>query len=263
MVTIFTPTYNRGYIIHQLYESLCAQTSHDFEWLIIDDGSTDDTKKKIETFIREQKIPIQYIYQTNGGKHRAINNGVQQAKGKLFFIVDSDDFLAPDAIENIISQWERIADKNAYAGLCFRRINISTNKIIGKDFISFEFDSTSIELSYIYKIKGDKAEIFRTAILKLFPFPEINGENFVPEALIWNRIAHTGLKLRCINKGIYYCEYLSDGLSKNFSTNLKKNHKGFQLFYKELLTYKIVPFYPFKIKSLIRIIQCYFYKLVQ
>lgn len=263
MVTVFTPTYNRGYIIHKLYESLCAQSSYDFEWLIIDDGSTDNTKNKIEDFIKEKKIPIKYIYQANGGKHRAINNGVQQANGELFFIVDSDDFLTPDAIESIIFQWGKITNKNNYAGLCFRRINLNSNKIIGQDFINFESDSTSIELSYIYKITGDKAEIFRTKILKLFPFPEIKGEDFVPEALIWNRIAYAGFKLKCINKGIYFCEYLPDGLSKNFSRNLKKNHNGFRLFYKELLTYKIIPFYPFKIKAIIRILQCYFYKLIQ
>lgn len=258
MITIFTPTYNRGYIIHLLYESLCKQSSHDFEWIIIDDGSTDDTKKKIEIFIKENKIPIKYIYQSNGGKHRAINCGVQHANGELFFIVDSDDFLSPDAIESIIYHWNKIKNKVSYAGLCFRRINTNTKKIIGRDFISFESEATSIEIAYKYKIIGDKAEVFQTEILKSFPFPEIYGENFVPEALVWNRIAHSGFKLKCINKGIYFCEYLADGLSKNFLTNLKKNSKGFQLFYKELISYKEVPFYPFKIKAFIRFLQCFF-----
>jgi glycosyltransferase involved in cell wall biosynthesis len=99
MITIFTPTYNRAYSLRRLYDSLCKQTSNDFEWLVVDDGSTDDTENLINSFIADGKVDIRYFKQANGGKHRAINFGVREARGELFFIVDSDDQVTPDAVE--------------------------------------------------------------------------------------------------------------------------------------------------------------------
>lgn len=262
-ITIFTPSYNRAYILNQLYQSLCQQSSQDFEWLIVDDGSTDKTKELVESFINEKKITIHYFYQKNGGKHRAINSGVQKAKGELFFIVDSDDFLTVDAIETVKKEWNEITNKTSYAGLCLRRIHIKSDKVFGKKFPLQKFDSNSLDLAFTLGITGEKAVIFQTQILKQYPFPELNGEKFIPEALIWYRIAHSGLLLRCIDKGIYRCEYLPDGLSKNFTSNLKNNPNGFLLFYVDTLSYKKIPFFPVKIKSLVRIAQCYFYKLLK
>lgn len=262
-ITIFTPTYNRAYILNQLYQSLCRQSSQDFEWLIVDDGSNDQTRELVDSFIEEQKIVIRYFYQKNGGKHRAINYGVQKAQGKLFFIVDSDDFLTLDAVETIKNEWNEITDKSLYAGLCLRKIHIKNDETFGKKFPLQKFDSNSLDLAFTLGIIGDKAIIFQTHVLEQYPFPELSGERFVPEALIWYRIAHSGLLLRCIDKGIYRCEYLPDGLSKNFRSNLKNNPRGFLLFYLETLGYKEIPAFPVKIKAMVRIIQCYFYKLLK
>lgn len=258
-ITVFTPTYNRASLLGKTYESLKSQTCKDFEWLIIDDGSIDNTRSLIDSFIKENKIDIRYIYQENGGKQRAINKGSELAKGELFFIVDSDDFIVPDAIERIQQEWESVQKKNEYAGLCFRKVRIGSLQLLGSPFPYPVFDSNSLDLAYHYHIYADKAEVFRTEVLRTFPFPEFEGENFVPEALIWYRISASGLKLRCVDIGIYCCEYLEDGLTKNFSSNLKRNNRGFCLFYKELLYYKNTSFYPHKIKAIIRIIQCYFY----
>lgn len=263
MLTIFTPAYNRAYTLNHLYESLCQQSSKDFEWIIVDDGSTDNTKELITLFINEHRINIRYFYQKNGGKHRAINYGTQVANGELFFIVDSDDFLTLDAIEQIESKWNSIDDKTSYAGLCFRKMHINTDEFIGNEFPFQEFDSNSLDLAFRWGIREDKAEIFQTQILRQFPFPEVNGENFVPEALIWYKIAYSGLFLRCINTGIYRCEYLPDGLSKNFASNLRKNPKGFFLYYQSILSYKKIPIFPEKVKAFVRIVQCYFYKVVK
>lgn len=261
-VTVFTPTYNRGYIISQLYNSLKSQTSKNFEWIIIDDGSTDNTKEIINQFILENIINIKYIYQENSGKQRAINNGVKLAKGELFFIVDSDDFIEDDAISKIEKKWMSIHNKEGYAGLCYRKKHITNNKIIGQPYPEQEFDSTSLDLAYKYNINVDKAEIFKTDILGKYQFPEIEGEKFVPEAYIWFKIANDDYKLRCCDDGIYCCEYLPDGLSSNFIHNLRKNPTGFLLFYKNLLSYP-QPSIMVKCKALIRLLQCYYYKIIK
>ena len=105
-ITVFTPTYNRAYIIETLYRSLQRQTYRDFEWLVVDDGSADNTKELFEAWQQEDNFfPIRYVKQENGGKCRAINYGLELAKGKLFFNVDSDDYLTEDAIEKLLS-WE-------------------------------------------------------------------------------------------------------------------------------------------------------------
>ena len=262
IVTVFTPSYNRGYIISQLYNSLKSQTSKNFEWLIVDDGSTDNTKEIINQFIQERTINIRYIHQENGGKQRAINRGVKSAKGELFFIVDSDDFIDNDAISIIENKWNYIQNKKEYAGLCFRRKHISNNKIIGLPFLTKEFDSTSLDLAYRLGINVDKAEIFRTDILAKYPFPEIEEEKFVPEAYIWFKIANDGYKLRCYDEGIYCCEYLPDGLSYNFMKNLRQNPNGFLLFYKKLLSYP-QPSIKVKCKAFIRLLQCYYYRIIK
>ena len=191
-------------------------------------------------------------------KRQAINRGVHSAKGDLFFIVDSDDFITSDAIEKISSSWNEIRNNGKYAGLCYRKIRMSTLEVIGDSFPCSVLDSDSLTLAYHYNLNIDKAEVFITNILKRFPFPEIEGEKFVPEALVWYRIASAGFKLRCIDEGVYCCEYLPDGLTQNFHQNLKRNNRGFYLFYRELLFYHEVPVFPYKIKALVRLIQCYF-----
>lgn len=262
-ITVFTPTYNRAYILTQLYDSLKRQTSQDFEWLIVDDGSTDNTKILVDSFMNQRKIDIRYVYQENGGKQRAINRGVGLAKGELFFIVDSDDYLTNDAIESIKAKYSTLTDKKRYAGVCFRRTFI--NKIKqggGEKFPYEEFDSDSIRIVTVYGVTCDKAEIFRTHVLHNYPFPEIENENFVPEAYIWLKMAHDGYQLRFFNKPIYCCEYLADGLSKNFKRNMKKNPKGFMLYYMSTILYKEMPVYPYKLKGMVRVLQCLAYRLL-
>ena len=108
-ITVLTPTYNRAKLLDRLYQSLCQQTYQDFEWIVVNDGSKDDTDEVVQSFIAEKKINILYIKQENGGKHRAINRGVKEAKGKLFFTIDSDDCLTKDAVEKVI-KWQNIGN---------------------------------------------------------------------------------------------------------------------------------------------------------
>lgn len=257
MLTIFTPTYNRENTLKRLYKSLKNQTIKNFEWVIVDDGSTDETEKLIKGFIEEQELSIIYKKTRNGGKMRAINIGVALSKKEFFFIVDSDDYLDERAVE--IIQEEIITLPLDYAGLVFRKVEISEGESrIGekKTFGEDQIDSTPIDIFYKKKILGDKAEIIKTAIMREYPFPQIEGEKFVPEGYIWNQIGENYL-FRYIDKGIYYYEYLEDGYTKRFSEIIKNNPKGMKLYYSYMLK-KDIPLKN-KIKFLIRLIQSSYY----
>lgn len=227
-LTVFTPTYNRGYIIGKLYESLKSQTKKDFEWIVIDDGSTDNTELLFQNWIKEEnEFKITYLKKKNGGKHRAINDALEIAKGELFFIVDSDDFLIYEAVEKIIA-WEKdINNKNNYAGIAGNR-GKNKETIIGETFLGNWIDATSLERNK-YNIRGDKAEVFYTDVLRKFKFPVFEGENFITENVVWNRIAYEGYKIRWFNEVIYICDYLGDGLTQAGMNNFIKNPKGYAL----------------------------------
>ena len=213
MITVFTPTYNRAYLLERLYQSLCNQTFKDFEWLIVDDGSTDKTEAIVKAFIKENRIPINYIKQENGGKHRAINRGAKEAKGELFFIVDSDDKLPQNSLSDVWTNYLTIQNNNHYAGVCGFDSDENGNIIGGG--MSYEYlDCTFRELRDKYHILGDMADVYRTSIFKEFPFPEIPGENFCAESILWNRMSKKYI-VRYINKIIYNAQYLPDGLSHN------------------------------------------------
>ncbi|WP_022932670.1 glycosyltransferase family A protein [Treponema bryantii] len=263
MITVFTPTYNRAYTLQKLYESLCNQICKDFEWLVVDDGSTDETSTLFEKWKTENKIRINVLYRTNGGKSTAINLGVQNAKGNLFFIVDSDDFLTVDAVEKLVSAERKKKIQNysfPVAGFCYRRKNYRTGELIGFSRKTLPTTASSLELSFKYGFVGDKAEVFYTDILRQFPFPDIPNNKFVPEALVWYHIAANGYKLIIIDEAIYQCDYIADGYTKNFKSNLKKNCRGFALFYKECLKYQEIPLF-IKVKYLVRFLQCKLYEM--
>ena len=222
--TIFTPTYNRRELIDNLYHSLLAQTDKNFEWLIIDDGSTDDTEKYFsELTSKPQPFPIRYLKQVNGGKHRAINKGVQNANGELFFIVDSDDYLTENAIEKI-NQWITTLDNShKWAGISGLR-GFSKDSVVGQHSDFSYIDAKNNERRK-YNLLGDKAEVYFTDVLKQHPFPKIPGENFISEEIVWNAIARDGYYLRWFNEIIYICDYLEGGLTKDNDKD-KSNPQG-------------------------------------
>jgi glycosyltransferase involved in cell wall biosynthesis len=237
MVTIFTPTYNRSYIINQVNKSLLNQTNKDFEWLIIDDGSNDGTESLINSFIKENSISLRYFKQNNGGKHRAINKGLTLAEGELFFIVDSDDYLTKNAISLISEYHEKLFDDTTLAGVSFRR-GYNEKEPIGSKVLFNDFKSNVFDFRYIHKIKGDQAEVYKTEILKNYNFPDYKNEKFCAEGLLWNRL---GLKYKILwtSKIVYICNYLEDGLTSKTIKNRKKSPKYSMLYYSELEKYRI------------------------
>ncbi len=221
-ITVFTPTYNRAYTLPKLYDSLKKQTFHDFEWIVIDDGSTDDTEDLFKKIIAENPFfPVIYKKTENGGKHRAINRGIHLANGEMTVIMDSDDWLREDALE-LIDKYEKEIpenDKDKYAGVQGLRVYPS-GEIIGRTFEGDGYCDCLATERVKYNIIGDKCEVYYTKLLKETPFPEFEGEKFVTERLVWNVFAHNGRKIRYFNEGIYFCDYLEDGLT----------HEGYHLY---------------------------------
>lgn len=239
-ITVFTPTYNRAYCLENLYKSLLRQTNRDFEWLIVDDGSSDGTERLVEKWKMDNHLPITYIKTLNGGKHRAINKGVTLARGKYFFIVDSDDYLTDDAIEIVFFYGLQVENNDSFAGVCGLKIFPDGRKVGGE--ANYEIlDTDSISFREKYKVKGDMAEIFKTEVLKLYPFPEFPGENFIKESVVWDRIA-LKYRLRYFYKAIYICDYLPDGLTHSIRRHLRRNPFGTMLRYRELCSLKNIRF---------------------
>ncbi len=212
-LTIFTPTYNRKYVLQLLYDSLCSQTCMDFEWLVVDDGSVDGTEDLFADWQSNVDFPVRYYKTVNGGKHRAINKAVELAHGEWFFIVDSDDYLFDGSVvEKIFRYIDEIEGEPDYCAVVGLRINkygdvIGTPcqyQILDTDFLSYR-----VKLG----IKGDRAEIIRTSIMREFPFPEFQGEKFISEAVVWNRMAQK-YRARYVNEKMVVCEYLPDGLTR-------------------------------------------------
>lgn len=243
-ITIFTPTYNRAYIIEILYKSLKRQSFKDFEWIIYDDGSSDNTEDVIQKFIDEDILDIKFIKAINRGKHVAINEGVDIAKGELFFIVDSDDFLLDDSIELVMGAWNSI-DKNErknFAGVGGRRRISGESKEF--NFSTEYLDATLSDFSLVYNNMQDKAEVYVTDVLKKYKFPSFENENFMTEVVVWYAMSDDSYKLRWFNKDIYECEYLDDGLSNNFYKRRIESINGTCYSYNKLASFNL----PFKYK---------------
>lgn len=217
LITIFTPTYNRASLLTNLYQSLKNQTSHNIEWLIVDDGSTDNTEIIIENIQKNNKnlFPIRYYQKTNGGKHTAINVGIRKAKGDLFFIVDSDDLLTLDAVSTITSNWQKIHSINI-CGISYLKGYIhDPNKSLGHMYSKLSsFIGNYIDVRYNRGVSGeDHAEIFRTEYLRQYPFTEYPNERFMSEAIVWIRLGKRW-DMSFVNKIIYLAEYVHGGLTQ-------------------------------------------------
>jgi len=230
-VTIFTPTYNRAYILGKLYRSLQRQTSRCFEWLVIDDGSADDTESLVAGWVSEgNDFPIRYYKVPNGGKCRAINKALDLAEGDLFFTVDSDDYLTEDAVEKVLL-WEKALPREekfcGFAGNLGTSPGETPNSSLPQPWL----DGTALDR--YSRVDGERALVFYTEIHRKYRYPEFEGENFMTEAVAWNRMAHDGYKMRFYNDIIWIYEYLPDGLTRSGSSIFLNNPRGYGLLLRE------------------------------
>lgn len=230
-ITVFTPTYNRAYIIDRLYQSLRRQRFRDFEWLVVDDGSTDQTQALFAAWAeKETAFPIHYVRQENGGKCRAINRALDLARGELFFTVDSDDYLTDDALEKVAA-WEKALPKDqnfcGFAGNLGTSPRETPNTRLELPY----FDGTALDRYTV--VDGERAMVFYTAIHRNYRYPVFDGENFMTEAVAWNRMAHDGYRMRFYNDIIWVYAYKEDGLTKAGQSIFLRNPRGYGLWLRE------------------------------
>lgn len=222
MITVLTPTYNRANLLNRVYTSLLEQSDNNFEWIIIDDGSIDNTKEVIDGFIKEKKLDIKYYYKENGGKHTALNLGTNKAQGELILILDSDDYLLKDAIKYVNQYWLKYKSNPKICGMTF--LKHLENPIV-KEVKFQEHISSMIDFKYNQNILADMCEVMRTDILRKYPYPVFPNEKFLAEVIVTGEIAKK-YDLAYIPIEIYNAKYLDDGLSRNWFRLVVNNPNG-------------------------------------
>lgn len=228
-VTVFTPTYNRAKELSRVYNSLCSQTCKEFEWLIIDDGSTDNTKNEVERFMQTRcGFKIRYYFKENGGKYTAHNMAVNKAVNELFVCVDSDDYMVKNAIETILKCAEMDLKEDRIGIISLKK---DTNGIVLSDkFPKNIIQCKKIDLEQKYHCRGEFTLIYKTSLLKKCLYPIIKNEKFIGENVIYDKLDQYG-DMVLLNEVITICEYLENGYTSNFKLLMLNNPTGFKLYY--------------------------------
>jgi glycosyltransferase involved in cell wall biosynthesis len=235
-ITIMTPTFNRAHTLRRAHASLLDQSLNNFEWLVVDDGSTDGTGELIDELRADTTFPIRYIRQEHGGKHVARNRAIALARGRFFVGLDSDDWFLPEALESLSKVWESIPidQRHQFLGVA-GRCALPNGKKIGGDLPMDVLDSNEIELRNRLCVLGDNAGMSRIDVLRDFPTPEIQAELFVTEAVVQNRIARE-YKTRYFNDVIMIRDYQPGGLSDRSRITRMQSPSAALIYYSELLS---------------------------
>lgn len=224
LLSVITPAYNRAHTLGRCYESLCEQTDKDFEWIVVDDGSTDGTEELVSGFSQENKIKVRYFKKENGGKPSAHNAGVRLAVGEMCICVDSDDALTPDAVEVARKIYES-KDFSDCIGILAKRGSFGEVKPLCTSWPESLKRVKMMELQEKYSFSGDTALFFRTKMMKEHYFPEFSGEKFVPEDALYAELDEVG-PMYLADDILYLCEYLEDGLTHSYRKLLLRNPMG-------------------------------------
>lgn len=235
-LTIFTPVYNRAKTLGRTYESLVKQKCKDFVWLIVDDGSLDNTKELVEKWKNEESgFEIRYIYKENGGMHTAHNIAYENIDTELNVCIDSDDCLAEEAVQKILNKWEAVKDFG-YAGIIGLDADMNTGEIIGSKFPEDMWETTLVEY-YAKGGKGDKKLVYRTDVINRYPpYPVFAGEKYVALAYKY-RLIDNDYKLAVLNEVLCNVEYQTDGSSGTMYKQYLKNPRGFAFWRKISMQY--------------------------
>jgi glycosyltransferase involved in cell wall biosynthesis len=211
-ITIFTPTYNRGYILPRTYKSLLKQNNMDFEWVIIDDGSEDNTKELVQSWIQDESICIKYLYQENQGRYCAFNNGKHLFDGELVVFLDSDDYLLDDAISKIIDVMSLQEFQNCSGILGY--LEGSDGNIIGTEFPETIDKERLFVLYDKYRMTGDKFISLKNNLIQKYSYPYFDGEKFTGDSIVFNRI-NDEFPMFLMREKLEHREYINDGLTNN------------------------------------------------
>ena len=235
-LTIFTPTYNRARLLPRLYESICRQDSNDFLWLIVDDGSTDNTRQLVTAWQQEAKVEIVYHRQENGGKMRAHNTGVALCETPLFLCIDSDDwFSSPTAVSDTLHFWHQHAETVQREDICgmisFKSIDNKTCRY------PQDVETTSLTALYESGFEGETAIMFKTDIIRQYPFPVADGEKFVTEAVVFD-LLDSRYQMLLFPYYSQTCEYQQDGYTRSGMDLIYQSPKGYRLFYNQRVALK-------------------------
>ena len=234
LITVLTATYNRAKLLPDLYASLCRQSYQHFDWIIIDDGSSDETKSIVEKWLaNKHSFTISYYYIPNGGKNRAINYGVSHINTPYTLIVDSDDFLTDDAIEFLSNRLYGLQKEKNIVGIAGLRGTDENNPLNQVDFPKDKYIICNNLERKQYHLEKDSSEVYRTSILLNHPFIVWENEKFVPEEIVWNQLALEGYSLKWYNKVTCIVRYQAEGLTKNSFKLIQKNPMGYAMMYKQ------------------------------
>lgn len=245
-LTIFTPAYNRAHLLPRLYESLCRQSCRDFCWLIIDDGSTDNTRELVQGWIAEQRLPIRYEYKPNGGMHTAHNLAYRLIDTELNTCIDSDDYMPDDAVEKILHFW-REKGSDGVSGIVGLDATVD-GRIIGTPFAE---SGERLTLTDFYHNggKGDKKLVYRTSVMQALPeYPEFAGEKYVGLGYKY-MLADLQMPLLTLNEPLVVVEYQPDGSSNTMWKQYGRNPQGFAFLRRE--TIKFHPYFKERFKAAI------------
>ena len=224
-LTVFTTTYNRAYTLPKGYEALKRQTSKDFKWLIVDDGSTDNTRELVQQWIDEGVVPIEYYYKPNGGMHTGHTEAYKHIDTELNVCIDSDDWMADNGVELIINRWRKYGSER-YAGMIGLDV-CADGRVIGTQFPEGLHECKSYDLKRKYGVVCDKKYVYRTDVIKQYmPYPTFEGEKFTPLNYVYQQI---DLKYDMLCSNEVYCvvEYMNDGSTLNMFQQYRRNPKGF------------------------------------
>lgn len=235
ILTIFTPTYNRAYILPCLYNSLCKQTCTKFEWLIVDDGSSDNTEELVNSWIGENKICIRYFKQKNGGKQRAHNLGVEKCNTELFVCVDSDDYVVPTFVELHLKRWDEVKMDSSIGGIISLQGHEDGTPM--GTYFPKDIDKTTLTLLYTkLRFRGDATLMHRTQLLKEHPFIVEEGEKFIGEGYVYYQIDQN-YQLALLPQILMIKEYLPDGYTKNVRKITKENPRSYMRLKKQSIEF--------------------------
>lgn len=233
-ISVLTATYNRANLLSKLYESIVNNLNENIEveWLIMDDGSTDETQNVINKFIEENKFQIKYFFQENQGKMQAINNLIENAQGDLIIECDSDDYFTNNAFEVIKNAFEKNENRmKEFYALCFLKYD-QTGKNMGNNFKNET--SKMFDLYFKEGENGEKALVFNSNIRKQYKYELENGERFITEARMFHKMDEK-YNIICINKPIMICEYQNEGYTRNIDKQFTNNPYGYFEYFKEIL----------------------------